>query len=255
MIPSFVSQTRGGETGFAINQQAQLQFNLDICPNDANMATKFSPTGQSPVIIEKLTDGTIGMSYTPLESFKAVSAEKLALAMKLAKRNARHRKINTTFNPEICSSCYYKPRVKFKPTNEDHYKGHYEGELSSSAAITAPQSHLSDNILHSQKGHNMRASSQLPLFSVGPKSIITKEIAQLKAELERRLENGAKRRRDELIGIKRKRNEMQVKDERAWWEEEKESKEEREQRRKKGQFTRNSRMIYDLTQQVSMSQV
>lgn len=90
VLPSAVCEGRGGERRFAMNQKTQLQFNLGVVPDHAKLATDFDPSHPpSPVTIHKAAVETIGISCTPVQDFKAVSPSKLALAMKLAKRNAR----------------------------------------------------------------------------------------------------------------------------------------------------------------------
>lgn len=87
VLPSTVCEGRGGEKRFAMNQRTQLQFNLGVAPNHTKLATSFGPSHPSPVTIHKPAAETIGISCTPIQDFKAVSPNKLALAMKLAKRN------------------------------------------------------------------------------------------------------------------------------------------------------------------------
>ena len=69
-----------------MNQHTQLQFNLGVQPHPTNLATHFDPSRPSPVVIEK-------PSFVPASlngrEFRTISAKKLALAVRLAKRDLR----------------------------------------------------------------------------------------------------------------------------------------------------------------------
>ena len=85
-LPHCVTQQRGGQQSFAMNQHTQLQFNLGVQPHPTNLATHFDPSHPSPVVIEK-------PSFVPASlngrEFRTISAKKLALAVRLAKRDLR----------------------------------------------------------------------------------------------------------------------------------------------------------------------
>ena len=68
-----------------MNQHTQLQFNLGIPPHPTNLETHFDPSRPTPVVIEK-------PSFAPGLNggeFRTISAKKLALAIRLAKRDLR----------------------------------------------------------------------------------------------------------------------------------------------------------------------
>ncbi len=84
-LPHCIAQQRGGQQNFAMNQHTQLQFNLGIPPHPNHLATHFDPSRPSPVVIEKpsFVPGLNG------REFRTISAKKLALAVRLAKRDLR----------------------------------------------------------------------------------------------------------------------------------------------------------------------
>ena len=97
-LPQFVREQRGGQGSFAMNRHTQLQFNLGISPHPANLATHFEPSHPSPVVIEKPFLAGRG-------EFKAVSAEKLALAVRLARRDLKLGRYQPASSPQLCPSC------------------------------------------------------------------------------------------------------------------------------------------------------
>lgn len=84
-LPHCITEQRGGQQSFAMSRHTQLQFNLGIPPHQSNLATHFDPSRPSPVMIEK-------PSFAPDPNgreFRTISAKKLALAVRLAKRDLR----------------------------------------------------------------------------------------------------------------------------------------------------------------------
>jgi len=78
-LPQCVMEARGGESRFAMNTRTQLQFNLAVPPNPDNLPTHFH-LHPSPVVIERLT---------PSSSASLPTAERLALAVRLARRDLK----------------------------------------------------------------------------------------------------------------------------------------------------------------------
>ena len=70
-----------------MSRQTQLQFNVRIPPNPSNVATNFKAL-PSPVFIETLPP-MLHSAYTT-KAFSAVSTERLALAVRLARRDLKH---------------------------------------------------------------------------------------------------------------------------------------------------------------------
>lgn len=101
-LPQCVTERRGRQHSFAMNQHTQLQFNLGIPPHPTDLVTHFDPSQPSPVIIEKpsFVHGVNG------REFRAISAKKLALAVRLAKRDLRLRQL---FQPPTPSSQQHCP--------------------------------------------------------------------------------------------------------------------------------------------------
>ena len=106
-LPQCVTEHRGGQQSFAMNQHTQLQFNLGVPPHPTNLATHFDPSCPSPVIIEKpsFVHGVNG------GEFRAISAKKLALAVRLAKRDLRLRRFQPS-PPQSCPVCRNEQNVQ-----------------------------------------------------------------------------------------------------------------------------------------------
>ena len=96
-IPRCVTEQRGGQQSFAMNHHTQLQFNLGMPSSLTNMATHFDPSHPTPVVIEKPV--AVGG-----DGFKAISAKRLALAVRLARRDIRLGRIELT-SSNLCSIC------------------------------------------------------------------------------------------------------------------------------------------------------
>ena len=209
------------------------------------MATSFS-TLPSPVVINK-----------SLDAFNCVSAERLALAVRLARRHIQSGKVQSssmTQQPLIQeqyadnngpgNSAVYHPTDDSPPNSNLHqpkteYQCHYVN--------TDPPADQSDPPSHvKQKQVTIdNRSKPSPWQSVSNSS----EIMRLRDELQQQVNvlkqlNGNKRTHNNPLGVKGQTSSGRV------WMEEGEGSEEREQRRRSERVTRESRMVYNLKQQV-----
>lgn len=255
VLPACVCEERGGETRFAMNQKTQLQFNLGIAPNNANLATNFDPTRPSPVVIEKMRTGirhaseTIGMSNTPIGDFKAVLPERLALAMKLAKRNARCKSPQAS-SDERGSPVYHNHANERRPPLSHH------DHIESSNKVSERRANGGASIYHEDVPPTDNAQTNFPrpraklAFKVPPTppESIAREIARLKTDLDRQLAK-LNRAKGEIGG--RKKPHVQTVSKTVYWDEVDEN-EDRQQQRREEQMSRNARMVYDLSQQVRL---
>ena len=297
---------RGGETGFAMNQRTQLQFNLGVPPHHEKLATKMDPSSQpSPVCIQTLGAETIGISHTPAQTFKAASPETLAIAMKLAKRNAKIKvqfdscdeeeddvELSDDYVEVLDQPMDYEDWAKLHPysaagkktsRNTDQVKkprqytrhqdtrhqdtrhqaaghqtpGHQTpGHQDTRQQDTRQQGTRQQGTRQQgtrqqgtrqqgtrQQGTRQQDTRQKP---IPPPELIAREIAQLKLALNQRLRS-KKARKPDWQDPDRKvvRDGVPL--------EEPQRSEEQEQQRKEEQHARNSRMIYDLSQQVQSS--
>ena len=250
-LPAFVSEERGGETGFATNQQTQLQFDLNHQPNQANLATSFEPRRFSPVMIEKQPRAeTIGMSQMPVDNFKLASAERLSLAMKLAKRDARKQTVvidpsGTCPDCECCTECEH--------TWSDEERGHIESlehrlkESDRKKTHPEPPRRPLAPINYNQRG--VRESKVTKMAPKPPQVAIMEDIEKLKVDLEKQLK---KMNRSTKFRVTNQVEDACIYREPLHWDEEEES-EERQLQRQYEQMSRNARMMYDLSQQVCTS--
>ena len=273
-LPAFLCEGRGGETGFAMNQKTQLQFNLESAPNQANLATKFEPSRQSPVVIEKMPEETIGVSQTPADNFRLASAERLSLALKLAKRDARRKTV--TLGSEgpcsdcrCCDECEQVPPSGYPETLEHHLKSC----IIKSHADSSKKSSSDNPRNKSSKNPSIQPARLVPK---PPQVAIVEEIEKLKVDLEKQLKLLTKAKKAKLTdvspqleeyeqeGLKRlnkakklklaESKEVSIYREPMHWNEEDETKE-RQKQREEAQMMRNTRMLYDLTQQVGLDVV
>lgn len=267
LLPSAVCDGRGGETRFAMNHKTQLQFNLGVTPSQAKLATSFNPSHPSPVTIHKPAFETIGLSRTSVQEFKAVSTTKLALAMKMAKRYVR---INSA--PDLCDK-----RVR--------YDGEDDSEDSNDEEFEHEPHHLRQAETPKDPPHGKHQDIRDGLLRENTRSVpesIGRGLGQLQLELDKRI---AKLHRTEgkkptarKPGVGRAggpgvrtvggagargvggagvtvgargvgRPDVRVVNDRICWDNLDEA-EEREQQRRGEQWTRNTRLMYDLSQQV-----
>lgn len=239
-LPAFVCEGRGGETGFAMNQQTQLQFNLKNPLDQHNVATKFEPRRPSPVVIERrLANTTTGKNAT--SNFKRASADKLSLASTLAKREAKRMTLVIDPPPSTsydqCSCC--------KECDDECGQILSDGERSS--CIETLSQHLKD--VNVKKNKTSKAERKHRLSVPVPAQVaIVKEIEKLKVDLTKQLEkmNKPKQVKDD------DNDEVRIYREPVHWNEEEES-EARQIQRQGEQMVRNNRMMYDLSQLVCRS--
>jgi hypothetical protein len=212
-----------------MNHRTQLQFNLGVAPKHTNLATNFNPSHTSPVTIQKTSlEETIGMSHTPVQEFKAASTTKLALAMKLAKR---HVKISNA------------PHLRQEGVDCDEDDSDSDEE-DSEIPEDPPR-----------KQDSLREYSRNVPESIG------RELGQLELELDKRIKRlhratakkaerpASKKVEERLIPARGAGPDVRVVNSKIQWENLDET-EEREQRRRGEQWARNTRLVYDLSQQV-----
>ena len=225
--------------------KTRLHFKLQYLES-SNLATHFDPANQPPIVIEKMgAVQTVGFSQTPRENFQAVSPERLALAVKLARRYCRGSYSGVT------SSCM---------TNNHVDAPHHISPLSPPAEVAKANLGLQAS-KRSESCGKVRVKSS-PLKGVqAPKKVAADDITCLKVKLQeqsvrlsttaRSMAMGGASRgggvdcRGEGLGVPGGRGGVLGRGRR-----EEDENEERCQRRRKEQWSRNSRMIYDLSQQV-----
>ncbi len=272
-IPAIVREGRGGEAGFAMNQQTQLQFGLRDVPNRFNLATGFDPRKMSPVVVEKVQAGMrpSTVSGSRLTSLRATSDERMALAMKLAKREAKRERRESKKTVDSDSDLDQKERLVLERTlgAECKYCDDYKKEKRDS--IEDLEQHLKNcNLQSCTKEVYPKPSvpdSKVPLtgsvchrmarsFPKPPQVAIVEEIERLKIDLENQLKKMDKAQKLPLekaesssLDQMEQVEPMSIYREPTHWHEEEET-EERKQQRQAEQLVRNARMMYDLSQQV-----
>ena len=149
-LPHCIAEQRGGQQSFAMNQHTQLQFNLGIPPHPTNLATHFDPSRPSPVMIEKpsFVPGLNG------GAFRAISAKKLALAIRLAKRDLRLGRFQSpTPSPsQPCPICRGEQSVQST--------SHCDGK---SVCIQEPQTPAQTDISHTEMKKEVEKDIEDPL--------------------------------------------------------------------------------------------
>lgn len=249
VLPSAVCEGRGGETRFAMNHKTQLQLNLGVKPNQANLATNFNPSHPPPVIIERKPLETIGLSHTPVQEFRAVSTSKLAMAVKLAKRHAHTNNV---------------PDVHKVVCNNDDDDGDSE-DIDGSHEEIKPEPHSLGIVRtsphgrdqgHLLRGHNRRVSESngkelRRLQFEGNKRMKKLDTAEVSSKVKKPAIRPGVSGSKKLTGIRWVQSgpDVKVVNDRMCWDNLDEA-EEREQRRRGEQWTRNTRLVYDLSQQV-----
>lgn len=232
-----------------MNHQTQLQFNLGVAPDQAKLATSFNPSHPSPVTIHK--PETIGLSQTPVQEFKAVSTTKLALAMKMAKRYARINSAPDLRDKKVC-----------------HHDGEGDSEDSDDEEFEHEPHYLRQEETSKDPPHGDVRGSLLREYARSVPESIGKELGQLQLELDKRIEKlhntEGKKPAVRKPGVKtvggagvkmvaRSRGVGRVSgrvvNDRICWDNLDET-EEREQQRRGEQWARNTRLMYDLSQQV-----
>lgn len=277
VLPATVCEGRGGEKRFAMNQKTQLQFNLGVPPDHAKLATRFGPAHPSPVTIQKTVE-TIGMSCTPVRDFKAVSPTKLALAMKLAKRNVA---VNSAPDMRV-----HEEEEESEETDESTEDEELESHsLRKDLKYQNVRGHFPESIsrelleldkrmekLRRSKGPTVRIGNRPNVRTVGggrerrvggtgggrPAVGVNRSNVQqaggLRVDRPRARSaggvGGALRTGGRPgVGVPGARGGVRAVDDRICWEDLDET-QQREQQWREEQMTRNTRMMYDLSQQV-----
>ena len=120
-LPQCVTEQQGGQHSFAMNRHTQLQFNLGIPPSPANLATHFDPSHPTPVVIEKPV--AVGG-----DGFKAISANRLALAVRLAKRDIKLGRLEL-MSSNVCVVCNAE-EDKRTPSLTSGHCGRYNPDIT-----------------------------------------------------------------------------------------------------------------------------
>lgn len=280
-LPHCITEQRGGQQSFAMNQHTQLQFNLGVPPRPTNRATHFDPTNPSPVVIEKA-------SFVCGE-FRTISAEKLALAVRIAKRDLRlgrcrpptpsgHacpccRSQQSVASAIHCDSCDTRVRTREPQTPVRSDTGHTDtkkkvvedGEtplpkrtplLLNKLSVAVPEVSLS--LVDTQGNQRPRESKE---------DHNSQEVLRLRKELQRQVTYIKQLRELKGCGlIRRHVTPSRRFDERRGhgrgvrgdsgrvWMEEARSEEEKRLQREEEQAVRNARTIYNLSHQLSRLQ-
>lgn len=109
-----------------MNHHTQLQFNLGIPSSPGNLATHFDSHHPTPVVIEK----PIGVGD---DGFKAISAKRLALAVRLAKRDIRLGRLEL-MSSKLCAMCRAEEEKQTPLLSSSHC-----GRESPNVATQTPQ--------------------------------------------------------------------------------------------------------------------
>ena len=238
-----------------MNQHTQLQFSLGIPPSPANLATHFDPSHHpTPVVIEK---PIIGGSD---KVFRAVSAKKLALAVRMAKRDLMLGR-RQPMTPHLCLQCM--------SAQDAAQQSHCDGDDSALLVPETPPPNTSHIEQEGTEEPLPRSTSLVQPVPMDKLSQIDKkgnqrmdgrtsqEVIRLRKELQRHV-TYLKQLRElghanvvstQCLGVG-KRGRERVESGRVWMEDVK-GEEEKILQRKEEQATRNARMIYTLSQQVS----
>ena len=235
-----------------MNQHTQLQLCLE--PRSSGMATSFSPH-PSPVVINK-----------SLDVFNCVSAERLALAVRLARRDIQSGKVqsssmtqqdslqeqyvnnNVPGNPAVCHHVDHSQPNSTPQQSQTECKSHYVNthpaadQSDPPSRVPADQSDPPSRVrvtIDSQTKQSPRHSSHC------------REILRLRDELQQQINvlkqlNGNKctpKEQNNTPGVKGQSGSGRV------WMDEGECSKEREHRRRSERVARESRMVYNLQQQ------
>ena len=268
-----------------MNRHTQLQFNLGIPPSPTNLATHFDSAHPRPVVIEKPVSAG---------GFKVVSANKLALAVRLAKRDLKLERIQPpspflchvcrTQSPQHCPSC----RVE-QATPQNHLNGKEEDASDWSTvhatSMRVPQTPSLDMkhtklehrdasvkaLLHPKTGRPCLEEMSVTLDEeplVGKEGNMReddrscKEVSRLRTELHKQVTYLKQLRELGRGNVTAARRDAVSKIKRGKvrggtgrvWMEEVKGEEEKLLRRKEEQVVRNARTIYNLSLQVSSLQ-
>ena len=253
-----------------MSQQSQLQFNLGVPANSRNLATHFS-LAPSPVVLEKVPPRVtaVGLSQTPAHAFQAVSADRLALAIQLAKRDVRRGAVG------VSTPQFARPSpVLTAPRDGSGENGHCDSVVSQIEAGLGAKTVkvVKENANHGAEESVIRQQAAVALVesegnlkrkavpSIDPSC---REVVRLRKEIEQqvqKLKHLSERRR--AMSVAREAGDKPVSRAaapvvsgggRVWWEPG-EGEVERERRRRDEQAARNSRMLYNLQQQLTSLQ-
>ncbi|KAL5478103.1 hypothetical protein EMCRGX_G024983 [Ephydatia muelleri] len=247
-MPLSVTEERAGERRFAMATETQLRFNLDVPPIPTNLASNFQPQ-PSPVVIDKPPVARPCVQTSNASTNNAFS-ERLALAIKLAKRDLRNGLIgvpshSTTGEEQYTGGAFQTPVAQPLPPvrgvdtpRAEPSGGGYRPGQPTAPAEEAP--HMAEHVRH--------YPAQLKQ--------VTDEIIRLRKELTAEVQKLKQLKMgNQGAGVKKRevRSARPLDDadlERQGWEA-KEDEEGRLKRKVTEQTARNTRMLYDLQQQVN----
>ena len=274
-LPQCITDQRGGQHSFAMNQHTQLQFNLGIPPHPTNLATHFNPSHPTPVVIKKSSFVVNG------GAFSTISAKKLALAVRLAKRDLRlGRSQPPTPSPQLCHCCRNEQSAQSTVRCDINTVGVQEpqtpvqtdtGPTETKAAVKDSENPLPHRTpRHSNKRTLPMPDDELCLLLVDKEGNqrrddrSSQEVLRLRKELQRQVayikqlrELGrglghmtSARQDNNKRGGRRVRGGRMVESGRVWMEEMR-GEEEKLLQREEEQAARNARTIYTLSHQLS----
>ena len=253
-----------------MNHHTQLQFNLGIPPSTKNLATHFDPSHPAPVVIEK-------PAFVSDDGFHLVSAKKLALAVRLARRDLRMGFYQPA-SPHLCASCKTTQDKDTTLQSNTHCDGD-NPHMATPQMPTHTTSHteleqierdterpLPRKICSSEQPMPVPVRSELSLLGREGNQRIddrgSKEVVRLRKELQRQVAYMKQLRdlgrgsvvltRRDAVGRKGRERERGGGG-RVWMEEVKGEEEKMLQRREE-KMVRDTRTIYNLSLQVSSLQ-
>lgn len=232
--------SKGSSEGTSVSQKTQLQFNLGSVPHSSNFATHFDPTNQPPIIINRGAVQTVGFSQTPREAFQAVSPERLSLAVKLARRNIQRNRLSYSGETSSCLTDNHEDAT--------HYTRATQAPPIADKGPVHSHTRLSYGKVRVQSPTPKDARVTTKAAAVDDD--VADEIARLKVELQEQLVQLSTANSRRMVDGGGRGMNVPDRGRRGRWGEEDEENEERWQRRRKEQWSRNARMIYDLSQQV-----
>ena len=251
-----------------MNQHTQLQFNVGVQPHPTNLATHFDPSRPSPVVIEK-------PSFVPASlngrEFRTISAKKLALAVRLAKRDLRLGRFQSPSpSPSRpCPICQDEQSVApsaghcsvhiQEPQSPDVNRAEMKKEVVRDTEEPLPQRTLSvlksemASSLVEKEGNQRRRDGRISQDVLRLRKELQRQVAYIKQlrELGRGLGHVTSTRRGNAIA--NKRSGRVVESGRVWMEEVR-GDEEKLLQREEERSARNARTIYNLSHQLGRLQ-
>lgn len=237
--------------------ETQLRFNLDVPPVPANLASNF-PSQPSPVIIDRPGDVHPRVQISNAPSNNAFS-ERLALAIKLARRDLRNGLIRV---PSQCVSGEQQtPTQTYVPAPVLSSREHTEPSprlvsvdtprvypFAGYGAAARPKTTSEEGIVGT-----INVTENAPNYACQLKQV-TDEIVRLRKELAAEVKKLKQLKMGNQSGVKKAMQSRRPFDDtdsgRQGWEAEEEE-EEKLKRKVAEQTARNTRMLYDLQQQVN----